>query len=212
MAKKIIIIGAGGHCRTVISILRYYKDFKISAIADRDDSTLGEKIDGVTIEYSWKDIAKIYKNGIHYAAIAIGDNRERENLFKALSEKGFTVPTLVHPSALIEKNAVVGEGSVVCMGAKIGPDVRIGENCIIYTGTILDHEAHVGKHVFIAPGCAIAGRVKIGDGSFIGIGSNVKEKVSIGKDVTIGAGSVVLEDIPDGEKVGGVPAKRLRGV
>lgn len=212
MAKKIIIIGAGGHCRTIISILRYYKEFKIAGIADRNPSSSGEKICGISVRYGWKDIDKIYKNGIRYSAIAIGDNKERKNLFSALSKKGFTIPTLTHPSALIEKDVLMGEGNIICMGAKIGTCARIGKNCVVYTGTILDHEVRVGDDVFIAPGCAIAGRVKIGDGSFIGIGSNIKEKILIGKNVTVGAGSVVLQDVPDGERCGGVPAKRLKNI
>lgn len=212
MIKKIVIIGAGGHSRVVLSILRYYKQFNIIGIADRHAGTTGERIMGFKIKYTWNDLDNIYKKGARRAIIAVGDNRERKRLFTKLVDMGFNIPTIIHPSAIIEKDAILGDGNVICMGAKIGTNVHIGGNCIIYTGAILDHEVSIGDHVFIAPGCAIAGRVKIGEGAFIGIGSCIKEEVRIGKNAVIGAGSVVLDDVPDGEVVGGIPAKRLKKI
>lgn len=210
MVNDILIVGAGGFCRVVLSILHSYKNFNVIGIADRDSKNIGEEISGSVIKYSWKNFTEIYEKGTQYAVIAIGDNDERKELFSRLSSIGFEIPTIIHPSAIIEKDAVVGNGCVICMGIKIGTQVSIGKNGIVWTGSIIDHEAKIGDYVFIAPGCNIAGRVKIGDGSFVGIGSTIKEKITIGKSVVIGAGSVVISDICDNTTVAGVPAKTLR--
>ena len=210
MVNDVLIVGAGGHCRVVLSILHSYKNFNVIGIADRDSLNFGEEISGSVIKYSWKNFTEIYEKGTQYAVIAIGDNDERKELFSRLSSLGFEIPTIIHPSAIIEKDAVVGNGCVICMGIKIGTQVSIGKNGIVWTGSIIDHEAKIGDYVFIAPGCNIAGRVKIGDGSFVGIGSTIKEKITIGKSVVIGAGSVVISDICDNTTVAGVPAKTLR--
>lgn len=210
MVNDILIVGAGGFCRVVLSILHSYKNFNVIGIADRDSKNIGEEISGSVIKYSWKNFTEIYEKGTQYAVIAIGDNDERKELFSRLSSLGFEIPTIIHPSAIIEKDAVVGNGCVICMGIKIGTQVSIGKNGIVWTGSIIDHEAKIGDYVFIAPGCNIAGRVKIGDGSFVGIGSTIKEKITIGKSVVIGAGSVVISDIGDNTTVAGVPAKTLR--
>ena len=210
MVNDILIVGAGGFCRVVLSILHSYKNFNVIGIADRDSKNIGEEISGSVIKYSWKNFTEIYEKGTQYAVIAIGDNDERKELFSRLSSLGFEIPTIIHPSAIIEKDAVVGNGCVICMGIKIGTQVSIGKNGIVWTGSIIDHEAKIGDYVFIAPGCNIAGRVKIGDGSFVGIGSTIKEKITIGKSVVIGAGSVVISDICDNTTVAGVPAKTLR--
>ncbi len=210
MVNDLIVVGAGGHCRVVLSILKYYKEFNVKGIADRDPGTKGEEISGSIIEYSWKDFKEIYQNGIHYAAIAVGNNRERKELFSELSGIGFKIPALIHPSALIEKDAVVGEGSLVCMGARISTKVQIGKNCVVYTGSNRDHEVRLGDYAYVSPGCSIAGQVLIGEGSYIGIGSSIIQKVSVGRNVTVGAGSVVLKDIPDNTVVAGVPAKKIK--
>ncbi len=210
MVNNIVVIGSGGHCKVILSILRYYKEHSVVGIADRDSSRKGEKISGSIIKFSWNDFKEIYDNGTKYAAIAIGDNKERKELFENLSSIGFDMPTVMHPTALIEKDALIGNGCFVCMGAKIGTEVCIGDNCVVYTGSILDHEVRLEDSVYISPGCSVAGKVLIKEGSFIGIGSSIREKISIGKNVVVGAGSVVIGDIPDNFTVAGVPAKRIK--
>ena len=108
MVKNIVVVGAGGHCRIVLSILRHSENFKVVGIADRSSDTIGEEILGSRIEYTWDDFEDLQKKGVHHAFIAIGDNEERKNLFETLSKIGFKIPTLIHPSALIEKDAVLG--------------------------------------------------------------------------------------------------------
>tara|TARA_B100000315_G_C14444393_1_gene526141 strand:- start:40 stop:672 length:633 start_codon:yes stop_codon:yes gene_type:complete len=209
MKNDILVIGAGGHCRVVLSIISHYKYLNVVGIADRKKENMGEKILGHEVKYSWEDFQAVYNEGVPYAAIAVGDNKERNNLYRKLIGIGFTVKTLIHPSALIDDSVTMGTGSTICMGVIIGPLVTVGDNCIIYTGTIIDHEVALDDDCFIAPGVCIAGRVKINSGAFLGIGSRIKEKVSIGRDSVIGAGAVVINDIPPNHVVAGVPAKEL---
>jgi sugar O-acyltransferase (sialic acid O-acetyltransferase NeuD family) len=210
MVNNVVVVGAGGHSRVLLSILRSYKNFKVIGIADRDSKNIGEEISGTAIKHSWNDFREIYERGTRHAVIALGDNKERKELFTRLSSIGFKIPSIIHPSAIIEKDAVLGNGCVICMGVKIGTLVSIGKNCVVYTGSIIDHEVKIGNHVYISPGCNIAGRVTIGEGSFVGIGSNIKEKITVGKNAVIGAGSVVIRDIGDNLTVAGVPAKTIR--
>ena len=210
MVENIIVVGAGGQCRVVLSILRYYKNFNVIGIADRNSKNIGEQISGKIIKYSWNNFKEIYERGTRQAVIAIGDNNERRELFSRLSSIGFKMPTIIHPSAVIEKDASLGNGCVICMGVKIDTLVSIGKNCVVYSGSIIEHEVKIGDHVYISPGCNIAGRITIGDGSFIGIGSNIIERITVGKNAVIGAGSVVISDIDDNSTVAGVPAKPIR--
>lgn len=210
MVDDIVVVGAGGHCRVVLSILQYYEQYNVIGIADKDLENKGEEILGTVIQFSVKDLRNLYREGINNAVVAIGDNNERKVLFNELSDIGFNLPTIIHPSALIENSVVLGGGSVICMGVELGALVNIGRNCIIYTGSIIEHETKLGENVFIAPGCNIAGRVTIHDDCFIGIGSTIKEKITIGEKAVIGAGSVVIKDVLPNDKVAGVPAKSIK--
>jgi len=207
MNDKIVVLGAGGHARVVISILCYDERFILDGVADRNAANIGEEFSGTRIKYSWDDLQDIYKSGVGFAFIAIGDNNERRKLYDKAIDAGFTVPTLIHPTAIVERDAVVGQGSVICMGARVGTLVRVGENSVINIGAIVDHECRLGKDVFIAPGVSIAGRVNVEDNTFIGIGVSIKEKVTIGKGAVVGAGAVVIGDVASGVTVVGVPAR-----
>lgn len=209
MKNDILVVGAGGHCRVVLSILNHYKEFNVIGIADRDNKNFGEEILGAQVQYTWDDVQAVYDEGISNSVLAVGDNKERQLLFAKLTEIGYTIKTLIHPSALVDNNVKIGVGTTICMGAKIGPLVSIGDNCIIYTGTVIDHETIIKSDCFIAPGVSVAGRVYIEQGSFIGIGCSIKDKVRIGAHSVIGAGSVVIHDVDANTTVAGIPATEL---
>lgn len=210
MKNKILVVGAGGHCRAVLSILIKYNNFKVVGIADRDNKYINQKIMNSKVSYTWNDFEKIFNKGVNKAVLAVGSNDERKKLFKKLISIGFSIETLIDPSAKVSESASIGRGAVICMGAIIGPLVSIGENCIIYSGAIIDHETIIDKHSFIAPGVSIAGRVHINSGSFVGIGSSIKEGISIGENVLVGAGSVVLNNIKSNLRVAGIPASAIK--
>jgi len=206
---RVVVVGAGGHSRVVISILESLGKYEIIGVADRYLDYFGEQILGYNIKYSWDALPVLLKEGVKFAVIAVGNNKERESLYNNLIEMGFLIPNIVHISSLLEQNVVLNNGNQICMGVIMSSSVTVGSNNIINTGSLLDHEVDVGNNVFIAPGCCIAGRVKIGDNVFIGIGVNIIENIKIGNNAVIGAGSVVLEDIPDNATFVGVPAKMI---
>lgn len=210
MSRPILIIGAGGHARVVASVLSHLGDWDIAGVLDRTDIHRGEAVHCTRIVGAIHDLDDWRQRGVHYLALAIGDNAERRDLYGALRDRGFELPTLVHPSARLEPGAQVGPGTLVCCQAVLGVEVVVGENSIVNTGTIVDHESVVGPHSHLAPGCVIAGRVRIGEGAFLGIGATVRDKVSIGARSTIGAGAVVVVDIPPDVLAYGVPARVMR--
>ncbi len=209
MRNDILVVGAGGHCRVVLSILSHYKELNVVGIADKNSKSLGEEILGIQVQYTWDDFQAVYDEGVPNAVLAVGSNKKRKHLFNELTEIGYSIKTLIDPSALIDKGAIIGIGTTICMGVKIGPLVSIGDNCIIYTGTVIDHETIIKNDCFIAPGVCIAGRVSIENGSFVGIGCSINENIKIGANTVIGAGSVVINDFPPNTKAAGVPARQL---
>ncbi len=206
-AKRIIILGTGGHARVLVSLLRALGDWEIVGLLDRAKFREGELIGGRPVLDSWDDLEKFKRDNINYTVLALGDNAERKEKFRELARLGFSVPTLTHPTAYLDPSSKPGDGSQICMGALIGAEAVIGANTIVNSGALIDHECQIGPHSHIGPGCRIAGRVSIGEETFIGIGVSVADKIKIGNNATIGAGSVVVDDIPDNATAVGVPAK-----
>ena len=209
--KKIVLIGGGGHCKVVISILKKLDNFEIAGIVDnyKADSF----ISGIKIIGTDDDLKDIYKSGIHNTLITVGstkDNTKRYRLFNMTKEIGFEFPIIISTEAIVGESVRIDEGTVIMSGSIINIDSSIGNNCIINTGAIIEHDCKIGDYCHIAPGVHISGAVNVGELSFVGVGATIIQGIKIGKNVTIGAGSVVIKDIPDNAIAIGNPAKVIR--
>ena len=202
MSKQVAIMGAGGHARVIASILRATHAGIYGYFDDSCDYT-SEIIQNAPLLGRFNDIVN-FKKSIQSVYLALGDNQTRKKYFYSLIDNGFLLPSLVHPTATVESDAIINDAAVICLGGIIGTEVTIGRGCIINTGCSLDHESSIGDFVHLAPKVAVAGRTTIGNFTFVGINTAIADKVTIGRNVMIGAGSVILRDVPDGAKIVGV--------
>ena len=210
--EKIILVGGGGHCKVVSSIILENKNYEIVGISDLEIKK-GKVINGIKINYTDNQLEKIFESGVKNAIVtigSIGNPKLRIELFEKLKDIGYTLPIIISKYSIIAKGVFVDEGTVIMPGSIINTGVKIGKNCIINTGSIIDHECEIKNNVHIAPGVTLSGNVKVGNSSHIGTGSSIIQDISIGEYSIIGAGSVVVTDIPDKVKAYGVPA-RIKG-
>ena len=209
MKEKIVLIGGGGHCKVVISILKELGEFEIVGISDTSEK-IGEKVLDIPIRFTDDELEKLFDEGIKHALITIGsvgNPKKRIELFEMIKSIGFKLPVIVSKHAVVSSDAKIDEGTVIMPGAVINPGVRIGKNVIVNTGAIIEHDAFIDDHVHIAPGVTLSGSVRIGCCSHIGTGASVIQEIRIGNNVIVGAGAVVVKDIPDNVIAKGVPAK-----
>ncbi|RJR21780.1 MAG: acetyltransferase [Nitrospiraceae bacterium] len=208
--EKIIILGGGGHAKVLIEIIRSGGIFEIAGILDARFEK-GLKISGVPVIGKDDLLPGIFeRDRIINACIGVGstrDNSLRRALYEKVKQIGFSVPSLVHPKAVVSASCRISEGTQLMASSVVQPCSFIGENTIINTGAIIDHDCNVGRHVHICPGAVLSGECLVGEGSFIGTGATIVNGIKIGKNVTIGAGSVVVNDIADDSVVKGVPAR-----
>ncbi|HEY6211974.1 MAG TPA: acyl-ACP--UDP-N-acetylglucosamine O-acyltransferase [Vicinamibacterales bacterium] len=59
--------------------------------------------------------------------------------------------TSIHPTALVEAGAIVGEGTTIEPYARVGPHVRLGANCHIGQGAVVDGWTEIGDDTEIYP-------------------------------------------------------------
>lgn len=147
-----------------------------------------------------------------YFSITIGNpnGHIRKKLSDMLKMKGLKPATLIHLSAIIAANAIIGEGAQIHAGAIIGEEVIIGDQCIVNTRASIDHECILGTGVEIAPGSTLCGCVILQDFSTVFAGATVFPRVHIGKHAIVGAGSLVTKDIENNAISFGVPAKVIK--
>lgn len=207
--KDIVLVGAGGHGRVVLSTLLALGSFRIVGFVDSHLKP-GTSVNGIKVLGNDEVLSEVYRQGCHQAFISVGSVRDtsiRRRLFEKLTSHGFLLPSLVDPKAVVADSALLGPGAYVAAGAIIQSGAVIGKNVIVNTGAVVDHDCSVGDFVHIAPGATVSGGGQIGEGSHIGTGSSVIEGISIGKQTIIGAGSVVVGNIPDFCKAFGNPCR-----
>lgn len=144
--------------------------------------------------------------------VAIGSSKLRKKIVEKLSiNSKIKFPNLVLSTTDVCVDAIMGQGCIVSMGAKISTNVKMGNFVFLNTDSMLCHDGTVGDYVTLSPRATVAGAVKIGCNTEIGMGANIIQGVEIGKNVIVGAGAVAVHDVEDACTVVGVPARKIRG-
>ena len=206
MIKKLLLIGGGGHCRSVLSSVLSLNQYDDIGIIDYTDTP----ILGIPVVGRDEELPGFKQSGWTDAFItvgSIGNTGLRRRLYQMVVDLGFTVPVIIDPTAIIAQDAKIETGCFVGKGAIINSGTRIEKCAIINTGAIIEHDCQVGKFAHISPGTVLCGQVTVGNGSHIGAGSVVRQQTKIGNNVLIGAGSTVVQNMPDGAVAYGNPCK-----
>ena len=207
---QVVIVGAGGHGKVVLDILRAENRYEPVGFVDADTRLAGTKVGGLPVLGPTNVLPKLRQQRVRHAIIAIGDNRTRHRYAALLESEGFTLAGATHPTAFVSPTATLGKNVVVGPNASVITEARIGDCTIVNTGAIVEHECEVGEAVHVAPGAVLAGRVRVGAFAFIGIGAQVIQCMAVGDGATVGAGAVVIADVPSGATVVGVPARVVK--
>jgi sugar O-acyltransferase (sialic acid O-acetyltransferase NeuD family) len=197
---SILIYGGGGHGKSIIDIVRSIGTYEIVGIID-DGMRPGDQVMGCVVLGGESVLTALYSDGLRQvmnAVGAIGDIGLRITIFRKLLDEGYSCPTLIHPSAVVEPSAILDSGIQVLPQSYIGTEAKIGFGVIINNGVIVSHDCELGDYVSLAPGVVLAGGVRIGEGAQIGMGVTVNLNVTIGDHVQVGNSAVIKDDVPDG--------------
>jgi sugar O-acyltransferase (sialic acid O-acetyltransferase NeuD family) len=209
MRGKLLLVGAGGHCRSVIDSLDMEEYADVAIANGAPAAGMG----GIRVVGSDSDAARLFGEGYKFAVVAVGsvgDPSERARLYREYKKIGFVFPPVIDPTAIVSKNAAIGDGAFIGKGAIINTGAAIGVCGIINTGAVIDHDCVVGDFAHVGPNASLSGGVCVGNNSHIGIGCSVIQCVRIGADTVVGAGSVVTGDVPSGVVAAGVPCKTIK--
>ena len=207
--EQIFVFGASGHAKVVMDIIERQGLYKIAFLVDDDPALNGSEVYGYRV-IGGKEALLARKGEVSRGIVAIGSITARMKVAKWLTENGFSLVTVVHPSAQLARGVTVGQGCVIMAGAVINSDSRIADNVIVNTRASIDHDCLVRDGVHIAPGAVLCGTVTVGEETFVCAGATIAPNLKIGEHAIIGAGSTVIRDVPDGVTVVGSPARIIR--
>lgn len=212
MNKNILLVGGGGHCKSVLDSLLVLKRFSKIGIIDKKEN-IGNTVMGVSVIGCDKDLPKLITEGYMYAFVTIGstgDPKIRIKLFNLLNKIGFEIPNIIDPSAVVSHYINMKTGIYVGKNAVINADSTIHNASIINTAAIIEHDCFIDEFAHIAPGALLSGGVTIGAGTHIGANCVIKQQLKIGSGSIIGMGSVVTKDVGDNLIAYGNPCKGVR--
>ena len=209
---RVVGIGAGGHARVVLDILRRSGGYEVIGLLDWNRVLHGTFVDGVKVLGDDSELATLMNDGVRGAFIGVGgvaSASSRRRLCELVEGLGLEFVSAIHPAATIAETARIGRGVTIMAGALVNAGAIIGDNVIVNTGAIVEHEVELGDHVHVACGATLAGGVKVEPEAHIGMAAAVLQGVRVGRGAVVGAGAVVLRDVAAGAVVGGVPAREL---
>jgi len=191
--NELIIIGCGGHTKSIIDIVESTKKWKIKGLISKKQNKR-ESIKGYEIIGSDEELELISKKYKHLL-IGIGqiglDDR-RSKILEKINKLNFNFPIIKSKYSIISKKATFEEGTTVGHGAIVNTGAKIGRHCIINSGSIIEHDSEIGDLCHVSTGVIINGGVKIGAGSFIGSGSIIREGLTLPPKTIISAGKRLM--------------------
>ena len=203
--KPLILIGGGGHCKSVIEAAES-AGYSILGVLDLPDK-VGRKILFAKVIGTDEDIPTYVDKAEFVVSVGFIKKPEtRIKLYKKVKEAGGKLATVIASTAYVSKYASIGEGTVVMHHAFINAGALVGNNVIINTFANIEHDAVVGDQCHIATGTMVNGDCKIGSNVFIGSQSVLSNGIIIGDDIVVGAGSLVRKSIQKKGIYSGNPA------
>lgn len=212
MSDKLLLIGGGGHCISVIDSIERQKLYSEIGVVEKylkeDTNLMGVPIIGCD-----EDLQRLYNEGYRHAFVSLGSIENvnpRIKLYKQLKSIGFHIPSIVDDTAIVSERARIGEGVYVGKGSIINAGAQIGICAIVNTGAIIEHECVIDDFCHIASGVVLGGRVVIGDSTHIGSNATIKQGIVIGQKSLIGSGSVVVRNINNNVLAFGNPCREVK--
>lgn len=211
MRKEILLIGGGGHAKSIIDTVSTKSEIEIIGILDKAER-VGEYINDIPIIGTDDDLELYYKKGIRHIVLSIGSigvPQVRYKLCQKIKAMGYAFPNIVDDTAILSEHTILGEGVYIGKGVILNMGTSIGDHCIINTGSIIEHDCKIHEFVHIASGATLCGSVEVHKMTHIGAGATIIQNKKIGSYSVIGGGSVVVTDIAKNMKAYGNPCKEV---
>ena len=195
MNRPLILIGGGGHCKSVIEVAES-AGYEIKGILDMPDEVGKEVLPGHKVIGTDDEIPQYVEECDFIITVGFIKNPAlRIKLYNKVKAAGGRLATIIASTAHVSKYAELGEGTVIMHHAFVNAGAKIGDNCIINTFVNIEHDAEVGNQCHISTGTMVNGECKIGENCFIGSQSVCANCIEIASDIIVGAGSVVRKSI-----------------
>lgn len=199
--QDIIIIGNSIAADIMYGYLLEDKRYNIVGFAVDKEYLTEETKFGLPV-VSLEKVPTIWSADSHKVVLGIGYkdiNQIREAFFYRMKQLGYAIETYIHPSAVVNETAKIGEGVVILSNSVLEPFVVVGDNTMIWSNCTLAHHSSVEEHAWIASNTILSGSCKVKKYTFVGVGVVISNEVEIGERNIIGAGCLLTKNTKNEE-------------
>jgi len=207
--KQLVIIGAGGMGRTFYDMAResigYESEYTIKGFID-DNSTALDGFENYPPMLG--SISGYQPQNDEVFVCSIGGSARRKCM-ETIIAKGGSFLKMIHKTARLGTNVVVGEGTVVGAFTTIGADAKVGKYNLIQSYTVIGHDSRIGNWNRIDTHVTLVGGTIVEDETDIHTSAMISHNVTIESNSRVAACSFVIRRVKARTTVMGNPAKIL---
>jgi hypothetical protein len=167
MPHRWLILGAGGHGRSVADAIRAQGDDVLGFLDDSrpaDELVAGVPVIGA-LSLAREFTALPCSQGLpalDRCVVAISHSALRQRWQQVLEASVAPLGVVIHPRACVSPSAQLAPGCVVLAGAVVNADAQIERGVLVNSGAVVDHDALCGSFSQLGVNAAMAGGSRLG--------------------------------------------------
>ncbi|MCX7747151.1 MAG: acetyltransferase [Clostridia bacterium] len=212
--KDLIIIGAGGVGRETAMLIRDINKVKpewnVLGFVDDDEKLSGTTIEGTKVIGS-VDFINSFNRDI-YVICSVSNPKIKQKIISRLDKDKLRFARLIHPTAVISDDCVIGEDVIIQAYCVITTNVNIGSHVQINPQCGIGHDSEIRDYTSLYWNVNISGNVTIGEGCILGTKATIIQGLRIGDGAIIGSSANVIRDMPANSTAVGNPARVIKSI
>ncbi len=197
--RKTVIFGTGKIADVIHQQMLDSEEREVVAFTVDSSYKENDEFRGLPV-VPFEELEQHYPPNDHVLFVAIGYqdlSRPRAKKIGEAKEKGYELPSFIHPQAGLPKSTEYGENCFIMDRALIHPRVRLGSDVFVWSGAMIGHHSGIGSHCWFTSCSNISGDVKVGDHCFFAVNATVVNSVTLGDACFVGANTLVSKDLAD---------------
>lgn len=196
---ELVIFGTSKYTDLAEHYFETYTDYNVCGYTVNSNYLTDSQYNGKPV-IAFEELETYFPPKEYSIFIALGADRvnaTRKRLYFECKKRGYHFASFIHPKALIDPTATIGEHCIVMENVVVHAFCEIGENSIFFPSSAITHHSCIGAHSFVSSGVVVGGCSKVGERAFIGMSTVINSYGHIGDGCFLASGSVVSEKLAD---------------